>query len=165
MKTKKELKGLFTRFKGLNKLKQIIENKECTDINCSNCPLGKDKLKNNTECLDIIEISLYKEKNPEAVKTMNQLLDIFTEEKINKTLSLIDERLKYNSKVVYNGNTYKIKGVSKKKFMRNNETPILLNGFGNDYEPVCDDSICVIKNADTKKEYSLWVGIQDIEIK
>ena len=165
MKTKKELKGLFTSFKGLNKLKQIIEKKSCKDIDCSKCPLANDTLSNNVECLDIIEISLYEEKNPEAIYTMEKLLDIFTEEKISKNLSLIDKKLKYNSKVVYNGNTYKIKGVLKKKFMRNKENPILLNGFGNDYEPVCDDSICVIKEADTKKDYNLWVDIQDIEIK
>ena len=164
MKTKKELRELFTSFKGLNKLKQIIENKSCEDLDCSKCPLGKDKLSNNVECLDIIEISLYEEKNPEAIYTMEKLLDIFTEEKISKNLSLIDKKLKYNSKVVYNGNTYKIKGVLKKEFIRNNESPILLNGFSNDYEPVCDNSICVIKEAHTKKGYSLWVDVQDIEI-
>ena len=164
MRTKKELKGLFTSFKGLNKLKRIIENKSCADVNCSNCPLGKDKLKDNIDCLDIIELSLYEEKDPEAVETMNQLLDLFTEEKISKNLSLIDKRLKHNSKVIYNGNEHKIKGVLKKEFIRNNGSPILLNGFSNDYEPVCDDSICVIKDADTKKEYSLWVDVQDIEI-
>lgn len=166
MKTKKELKELFTSFKGLNKLKRIIENKDCVGIigiSCDKCPLGKDKLNGNIECLDIIELSLYREKEPETVETMNKLLDIFTEEKINKTLSLIDNRLKYNSKVVYNGKSYAIKGVLKKGFMKNNGNPILLNGFSNDYKSVCDDSICVIKDADTKKEYSLWVDIQDIE--
>ena len=163
MRTKKELKGLFTSFKGLNKLKRIIENKSCADVNCSNCPLGKDKLKCSIDCLDIIELSLYEEKDPEAVETMNKLLDIFIEEKISKNLSLIDNRLKYNSKITYNGKSYTIKGVLRKKFLKNNKSPILLNGFSNDYEPVCDDSICVIKEADTKKEYSLWVDIQDFE--
>jgi len=95
---------------------------------------------------------------------MNKVIDIFTEGKISKNLSWIDNRLKYDSKVIYNGNEYKIKGVLKKEFIRNNGSPILLNGFSNDYEPVCDDSICVIKDADTKKEYSLWVDVQDIEI-
>ena len=162
MRTKKELKGLFTSFKGLNKLKRIIENKSCADVNCSNCPLGKDKLKDNIDCLDIIELSLYEEKDPEAVETMNQLLDIFIEEKINKNLSLIDNRLKCNSKVTYNGKSYTIKGVLKKKFIDNSEKPILLNGFCcNDYDPVYD--ICVIKEADMKKKYTLWVDIQDFE--
>ena len=118
MRTKKELKGLFTSFKGLNKLKRIIENKSCADVNCSNCPLGKDKLKDNMGCLDIIELSLYEEKDPEAVETMNQLIDIFIEEKINTNLALIDKRLEYNSEVIYNGKTYLIKGVSKKKFIK-----------------------------------------------
>ena len=164
MRTKKELKGLFTSFKGLNKLKRIIENKSCADVNCSNCPLGKDKLKDNMGCLDIIELSLYEEKDPEAVETMNQLLDIFIEEKINTNLALINKRLEYNSEVIYNGNTYLIKGVLKKKFIKYNKSPILLNGFSNDYEPVCDDSICVIKDADAKKEYNLFADIQDIDI-
>lgn len=75
MKTKKELRELFTSFKGLNKLKKIIENKECEDISCSKCPLGKDKLNGNIECIDIIEISLYKEKEPETVETMNKLIE------------------------------------------------------------------------------------------
>ena len=163
MKTKKELKGLFTSFKGLKKLKKIIEHKDCTDINCSKCPLGKDKLNNNIDCIDIIEISLYKENDPEAVETMNQLLDIFTEEKINKTLSLIDNRLKYNSKVIYNGKSYAIKGVLKKMFINHSEKSILLNGFCNDYDLVYD--ICVIKEADMKKEYTLLVDVKDIEIK
>lgn len=158
-------KELFKSFKGLEKLKTMEKTGYCNGIDCTKCPLDNHNLNTIIDCADIIDLDEYAADNPKEIKKMNKVIDIFTEEKISKNLSLIDKKLKYNSKVVYNGNTYKIKGVSKKKFMRNNETPILLNGFGNDYEPVCDDSICVIKNADTKKEYSLWVGIQDIEIK
>ena len=86
------------------------------------------------------------------------------QEKINKILSLINKRLKYNSKVVYNGKTYMIKGVLKKRFTKNDEKSILLNGFCNDYDPVCDNSVCIIKDDDAKKEYNLFVNIQDIEI-
>ena len=64
---------------------------------------------------------MYEEKDPEAVETMTQLLDIFIEEKINKNLSLIDNRLKYNSKVIYNGKSYTIKGVLKKIFITNKQ--------------------------------------------
>ena len=164
MKTKKELKGLFTSFKGLNKLKQIIENKACAYIKCSKCPLGKDKLNNNINCLDIIKISLYQEKNPEAVETMNQLLDIFTEEKISKNLSLIDKRLKYNSKVMYYGISYMVKGVLKKKLVNDEKVkdPILLNGFCDKYNASYKD--CIVKESDMKKEYTLWVDVKDIEI-
>lgn len=162
MKTKKELKGLFTSFKGLNKLKKIIKNKDCTYIRCEKCPLYTDKLNNNINCLDIINISLYKENDPEAVETMNQLLDIFTEEKINKNLSLIDERLKYNSKVMYNGKSYMIKGTLKKKFIGNKQDAILLNGFSDRYNAIYDD--CNVRECDMKKKYTLWVDIKNIEI-
>jgi len=162
MRSKKELKGLFTSFKGLNKLKRIIENKSCADVNCSNCPLGKDKLKDNIDCLDIIELSLYEEKDPEAVETMTQLLDIFIEEKINKNLSLIDNRLKYNSKVIYNGKSYTIKGVLKKIFITNKQDPILLNGFSDRYNAIYGE--CVVRESDMKKKYTLWVDVKNIEI-
>ena len=132
--------------------------------NAASLPVGRTS-STGWVVADIIDLDGYAANDFEEVNKMNKLIDMFTEAKLNKILSLIDKRLKYNSKVIYNGNTYKIKGVLKKKFMRNNENPILLNGFGDDYEPVCDDSICVIKEADTKKEYSLWVDIQDIEIK
>ena len=162
MKTKKELKGLFTSFKGLNTLKQIIKNKSCKDIDCSKCPLGKDKLSNNVECLDIIEISLYEEKDPEAIYTMEKLLDIFTEEKISKNLSLIDKRLKYNSTVMYNGKSYMIKGVLKKNFIKNKENPILLNGYSDRYNAVYSE--CIVRESAMRKKYTLWVDIKDIEI-
>ena len=158
-------KELFKSFKGLGKLKKIEKTGYCNGIDCKKCPLDNSNLNTTIDCADIIDLDGYAADNPKEMKRMNKVIDIFTEGKINKNLSWIDKRLKYNSKVIYNGNTYKIKGVLKKEFVRNNESPILLNGFGNDYDPVCDDSICVIKKADTKKEYSLWVDVQDIEIK
>ena len=158
-------KSMFKSFKGLDKLKTMEKTGYCNGINCQECPLDRRNLNTSTDCADIIDLDGYAAENPEEMKRMNKVLDIFTKAKISKNLSWIDKRLKYNSKVIYNGNTYKIKGVLKKEFMKNNGNPILLNGFSNDYSSVCDDSICVIKKADTKKEYSLWVDIQDIEIK
>ena len=160
-------KELFKSFKGLEKLKTMEKTGYCNGINCKKCPLDNRNLNLNTsiDCADIIDLDGYAADNPKEMKKMNKVIDIFTEEKISKNLSWIDKRLKYNSKVIYNGNTYKIKGVLKKDLMKNNGNPILLNGFSNDYKSVYDDSICVIKKADTKKGYSLWVDIQDIEIK
>src|SRR5574343_967298 len=150
MRTKKELKVLFTSFKGLNTLKQIIEKKSCADVDCEKCPLGKRNTL--TDCTSIVY--LHETCNKE-ITIMKKLIDIFTEEKSSKNLSLIDKRLKYNSKVIYNGKSYMIKGVLKKRFIGKVKDHILLNGFGNDYDPVCDDYFCVIKNADIKKKYTL----------
>ena len=157
-------KKMFKSFKGLEKLKKMEKAGYCNGIACIECPLDHHNLNTSIDCADIIDLDGYAAENPKEMKKMNKVIDIFTEGKISKNLSWIDKRLKYNSKVIYNGNEHKIKGVLKKEFIRNNGSPILLNGFSNDYEPVCDDSICVIKDADTKKEYSLWVDVQDIEI-
>ena len=157
-------KELFDSFEGLKELKRMKEQRCCSGINCQICPLDKHNVDDDLECRDIIDLDRYDANDAREMKRMNKVINIFTKENISENLSLIDKRLKYNSKVIYNGNTHKIKGVLKKEFIRNNGSPILLNGFSNDYEPVCDDSICVIKEADTKKEYSLWVNVQDIEI-
>ena len=157
-------KSMFKSLKGLKELKKMQKTGYCNGIECSICPLDRRNLNTSIACADIIDLDGYAANDFEEVNKMNKLIDIFTEKKLNKILSLIDKRLKYNSKVMYNGETYVIKGVLKKKFIKNNGNPILLNGFGNDYDPVCDDSICVIKEADTKKGYNLWVDIKDIEI-
>ena len=134
MRTKKELKELFTSFKGLGTLKKIAESRWCTE--CDKCPLGERGTK--TPCYDIVELD---NKSDETEKTMRMLIDIFTEEKINRNLALIDDRLKYNSIVVYKGKSYKIKGVLKKKFIGKDECPILLNGFGDVYDASYKDCI------------------------
>ena len=157
-------KEMFKNFKGLGKLKKMEKAGYCNGISCQRCPLDNHNLNTNIDCADIIDLDGYAAKDTREMKRMNKVIDIFTEEKISKNLSWIDKRLKYNSKVMYNGETYKIKGVLKKEFIRDYENPILLNGFSNDYDPVCDNSFCVIKEVDTKKGYSLCVDVQDIEI-
>ena len=156
-------KSMFKSLKGLKELKQMKETGYCNGIECSRCPLDRRNLNTSISCADIVDLDGYAANDfEEVINKMNKLIDIFTEKKLNKTLSLIGKRLKYNSKVIYNGETYLIKGVLKKKFIKNNENPILLNGFCRYYDPVYD--MCVIKEADTKKEYTLWVDIKDIEI-
>ena len=156
MRTKKELKELFTSFKGLGTLKKIAESRVCPE--CDKCPFHDRRTK--TPCYNIVDID---DRSDETEKTMRMLIDIFTEEKINRNLALIDDRLKYNSIVVYKGESYKIKGVLKKKFIGKDECPILLNGFGDVYDASYKD--CIVKESDMKKEYTLWVNITDIKIK
>lgn len=157
MRTKKELKELFTSFKGLGTLKKIAESRVCPE--CDKCPFNERRAK--TLCYNIVDI--YNVSDDETEKTMRMLIDIFTEEKINRNLALIDDRLKYNSIVVYNGKSYKIKGVLKKKFIGKDECPILLNGFGDVYDASYKD--CIVKESDMKKEYTLWADITYIKIK
>ena len=157
-------KDIFKSFKGLGKLKKMKKETSCNGIQCSDCPLGNDNIPDYIECLDIIELGLYKENNPEAVETMNNLIDIFTEEKISKNLLLIDKRLKYNSKVMYNGKPYNIKGVLKKKLIEDEryKDPILLNGFCDNYNASYKD--CIVKESDMNKKYTLWVDLDNIDI-
>ena len=157
MKTKKELRELFTSFKGLNALKKLAKQKSCNGIGCYKCAIGKRNT--NVYCTSIVRVH---ETCKEDVSTMKKLIDIFTEEKISRTLSLIDKRLKYNSKVVYNGKSYMIKGVVNKKKI-NIEEHILLNGFRESCCATYDD--CIVKDADMKKKYTLWINVKDIEIK
>ena len=157
-------KSMFKSLKGLKELKKMQKTGYCNGIECSRCPLDRRNLNTSISCADIIDLDGYAAKDFEEIEKMDKLIDIFTEEKINTNLSLIDKRLKYNSKVIYNGETYLIKGVLKKRFIKNDEKSILLNGFCNDYDPVCANSVCIIKDYDAKKEYNLFVNIQDIEI-
>ena len=157
MTTKKELRELFTSFKGLKTLKNIVEEKSCARVSCDKCPLGK----RNT-LMDCTSIVYLHEISHEEAAIMKKLIEIFTEEKISRTLSLIDKRLKYNSRVVYNGKSYIIKGVIKKKVIGKWKVPILLNGLGDNYDEVYDD--CIIKESDMKKGYTLWVDVKNIEI-
>lgn len=156
MKTKKELKELFTSFKGLDTLKKIAKDKSCNGIYCDKCAIG-----NRNTLVGCTSIVYVHGTCKEDVSIMKKLIDIFTEEKINKTLSLIDNRLKYNSKVIYNGKSYAIKGVLKKRFIEEQDT-ILLNGFGDTYDAVYKD--CIVKESDMKKEYTLWVDVKNIKI-
>jgi hypothetical protein len=153
---------MFKSLKGLKELKQMKETGHCDDIECSRCPLDDHNINTIIDCADIIDLDGYAAKDLEETKKMNKLIDIFTKEKINTNLALIDERLKYNSTVMYNGKPYMIKGVLKKSFIKNKENPILLNGFSDRYNAIYGE--CIVRESDMKKKYTLWVDIKDIEI-
>ena len=156
-------KSMFKSLKGLKELKQMKKTGYCNGIECSRCPLGRHNLNDNIEyCADIIDLDGYAANDSEEIKKMDKLINIFTEEKINTNLALIDERLKYNSTVMYNGKPYIIKGVLKKSFIKNKENPILLNGYSDRYNAVYGE--CIIKESDMRKKYTLWVDVKNIEI-
>lgn len=158
----KTTKELFKSFKGLEKLNTMKEERYCNNIDCKKCPLDKSNLNDSLDCADILDLNGYAAGDLNEMKKLNKIIDIFTEEKINKNLSLIDERLKYNSKVMYNGKSYMIKGTLKKKFIGNKQDPILLDGFSDRYNAIYDD--CNVRECDMKKKYTLWVDIKNIEI-
>jgi hypothetical protein len=155
-------KSMFKSLKGLKELKQMKETGYCNGIECSRCPLDRRNLNTSIVCDDIIDLDGYAAKDLEETKKMNKLIDIFTKEKINTNLALIDERLKYNSTVMYNGKPYMIKGVLKKSFIKNKENPILLNGFSDRYNAIYGE--CIVRESDMKKKYTLWVDVKNIEI-
>lgn len=155
-------KSMFKSLKGLKELKQMKKTGYCNGIECSICPLDRRNLNTSIACADIIDLDGYAANDFEEIKKMNKLIDIFTKEKINTNLALIDERLKYNSIVMYNGEPYMIKGVLKKKFIKNKENPILLNGTSDRYNAVYGE--CIVREFDMKNKYTLWVDVKDIEI-
>lgn len=155
-------KKMFKSFKGLGKLKQMKKAGYCNGIECSRCPLDDHNINTIIDCADIIDLDGYAANDFEEIKKMNKLIDIFTKEKINTNLALIDERLKYNSIVMYNGESYMIKGVLKKKFIKNKENPILLNGYSDRYNAIYGE--CIVRESDMKKKYTLWVDVKNIEI-
>lgn len=155
-------KSMFKSLKGLKELKQMKKAGYCNGIECSRCPLDDHNINTIIDCADIIDLDGYAAKDLEEIDKMNKLIDIFTKEKINTNLAWIDERLKYNSTVMYDGKPYMIKGVLKKKFIKNKENPILLNGLSDRYNAIYGE--CIVRESDMKKKYTLWVDVKDIEI-
>lgn len=158
-------KSMFKNLKGLKYINEMKETGYCNSIECKKCPLDKHNLTSSpdyADCSDIINLHGYAANDLEEINKMNKLIDIFTKEKINTNLALIDERLKYNSIVMYNGEPYVIKGVLKKKFIKNKENPILLNGYSDRYNAIYSE--CIVRESAMRKKYTLWVDVKNIEI-
>ena len=86
--TKKMLKS----FEGLEKLEKMQKEGYCTNWPCLKCPLNSSNINgtingNKIDCSDIIDLSLYRAKDPEIVNRINKLIDIFTKENINSILA------------------------------------------------------------------------------
>ena len=152
-------KEMFKNFKELEQLKIMKEEGYCTELICSECPLGVGNLNGNIECSDIINLSLYRENKPDSIKTMNKLIDIFTKENINSILAKLapNRKLKYNDYVVYNNKTFKIKGV-----LENSESSslILLNECDTKFPQI--DEQCIADKKSIKKGYNLLVEPSEI---
>src|SRR5574343_601135 len=157
-------KEIFKNIKKLKILKKIKKKVYCNGFGCSKCPLNNDNLNDDTQCTHIINLPLYREKDPEAIKAMDKLIDIFTKEKINSILSKLapNRSLKYNDYVVYNDKTFKIKGVlNKKEISFGTSDPILLSGYDIcNYSP--EYASCIVSKKAIKKEYTLWVNPSEI---
>lgn len=152
-------KKMFKSFKGLEELKKIQKEGYCNSFPCSKCPLNNSNIKvDMVECSDIIDLSSYRAKDPEVIRRMNKIIDIFTKENINSILSeLVPNRnLKYNDYVVYDNKTFKIKGVVKSE----SYNLILLNGHDMDRAPSYES--CIVNRKAIKKAYTLWVDPSEI---
>ena len=156
-------KKMFKSFEGLEKLEKMQKEGYCNCWSCLKCPLKNSNINgtingNKIECSDIIDLSLYRAKDPEIVNRMNKLIDIFTKENINSVLSELapNRKLKYNDYVVYDNKTFKIKGVVKSK----SDSLILLNGYDMDRAPTYES--CIINRKAINKSYTLWVEPSEI---
>lgn len=157
-------KKMFKSFKGLGKLEKIQKEGFCAGIKCSECPLDNSNINRKiVECSDIIDLSLYREREYESVKTMEKLIDIFTEEKIDSILANLapNRNIKYNDYVVYDNKVFKIKGVLKNKEIAEGlYNPILLSGYD---ESFCEEyGSCIVDRKAIEKEYTLWVDPSEI---
>ena len=153
-------KKMFKSFEGLEKLKKMEKTGCCDDIDCTKCPLNDRNINGNiNDCSDIIELSLYREKNPEAIRRMDKLINIFTKENINAILAKLapSRNLKYHDYVVYNNNTFQIKGV-----IENSESSSLILLNGHDLNLPQIDEQCITNKKSIKNGYNLLVEPSEI---
>ena len=154
-------KKMFKSFEGLEKLEKMQKKGYCTSWPCLKCPLNSSNINgtingNKIDCSDIIDLSSYRAKDPEVIRRMNKLIDIFTKENINSILAKLapNRNLKYNDYVVYDNKVFKIKGVLKNK--ENAEglyNPILLSGYDEDFCAAYGS--CIVDRKTMKKEYTM----------
>ena len=156
-------KKMFKGFEGLEKLEKIQKEGYCNSWACSKCPLKNSNINGNIngnkiECSDIIDLSLYREKDPEAISRMDKLINIFTKENINAILAKLapSRNLKYNDYVVYDNKTFKIKGV-----IENSESSslILLNGYSKLSQI---DKQCLTNKKSIENGYNIFVDPSEI---
>ena len=157
-------KKMFKSFEGLEKLEKMQKEGYCTSWPCLKCPLNSSNINgtingNKIDCSDIIDLSLYRAKDPEAIRRMDKLINIFTKENINSILAKIapNRNLKYNDYVVYDNKVFKIKGVEIDEGLYN---PILLSGYDADFRAAYGS--CIVDRKTMKKEYTLWVDPSEI---
>ena len=153
-------KKMFKSFEGLEKLKKMEKTGCCNGIDCTKCPLNDRNINGNiNDCSDIIELSLYREKNPEAIRRMDKLINIFTKENINAILAKLapSRNLKYHDYVVYNNNTFQIKGV-----IENSESSSLILLNGHDLNLPQIDEQCITNKKSIKNGYNLLVEPSEI---
>ena len=153
-------KKMFKSFEGLEKLKKIQKEGYCNSFPCPKCPLKNSNVNSDIiECSDIIDLSAYRAKDPEAISRMDKLIEIFTKENINSILAKLapKRKLKYNDYVVYNNKTFKIKGV-----LENSESSslILLNECLLKFPQI--DEQCITNKKSIKKGYNLLVEPSEI---
>ena len=157
-------KKMFKSFEGLEKLEKIQEEGYCNSLACSKCPLNDSNINGNItgnkiECSDVINLSAYRVEDPEAIRRMDKLIEIFTKENINSILAKLapNRKLKYNDYVVYNNKTFKIKGV-----LENSESSslILLNECDTKFPQI--DEQCITNKKSIKKGYNLLVEPSEI---
>ena len=156
-------KKMFKSFEGLEELKKIEKARDCIGLACAKCPLKDSNINGNINnkiaCSDIIDLSLYKAKNPEAIRRMDKLINIFTKENINAILAKLapSRNLKYHDYVVYNNNTFQIKGV-----IENSESSSLILLNGHDLNLPQIDEQCITNKKSIEKGYNLLVEPSEI---
>ena len=152
-------KKMFKSFEGLEKLEKMQKEGYCNSWLCSKCPLKNSNINGNIngnqiECSDVIDLSAYRAKDPEAINRMDKLIEIFTKENINSILAKLapNRKLKYNDYVVYDNKTFKIKGV-----LENSESSslILLNECDTKFPQIAEQ--CITNKKSIEKGYNLLV--------